>query len=244
MTQFSDDIYLGAANTGITAGNNGGTGIGPMGRSYTFDVVPAALAANNIATSQTAAGAGNLTLTAGAGVTSVARADGYSVLQVDTPRNVRVTSGGNDTGLTFTVTGWDLYGQPMSEAITGASGAAAAGKKAFSQVYTVAASGATASNVTVGTGDVLGLPARLYDINHVISVKWASVLADDAATVVAGDATSPATTTTGDVRGTVDPSSATNGSRRLTVTYFLGGIASGPDATRAGALGVNQNLVG
>ena len=243
MTQISDSLFLGSAITGITTDNNGGVGVGPMGRTFTFDVVPAALAANNIATSQTAAGAGNLTLTAGAGVTSVSRTDGYSVLQVDTPRNVRVTSGGNDTGVTFTVTGWDQYGQAMSEAITGASGAAASGKKAFSQVYTVAASGATASNVTVGTGDVLGLPFRLYDINHIIAVKWASALADDAATVVAGDATSPATTTTGDVRGTVDPSSATNGSRRLTVTYFLGGIASGSAANRAGAQGVDQNLV-
>lgn len=242
MTQISDDLYLGAAQTGTTSNNNGGVGVGPMGRTYTFDVVPAALAANNIATSQTASGAGNLTLTAGSGVTRTTTAAGTTVLQVDTPRNVRVTSGGNDTGVTFTVTGWDMYGQPMSEAITGASGAAASGKKAFHQVYTVAASGATASNVTVGTGDVLGLPVRLYDVNHVIAVKWASVLADDAATVVAGDATT-ATTTTGDVRGTVDPSSATNGSRRLTVTTYLGAIASGPDATRAGALGVNQNLV-
>lgn len=241
MTQYSDSLFLGAANTGITTDNNGGTGVGPMGRTHTFDVVPAALAANNIAASQTASGAGNLTLTAGAGVTSVARTDGATVLQVDTPRNVRVTSGGNDTGVTFTVTGWDLYGQAMSEAITGVSGSVASGKKAFSQVYTVAASGATASNVTVGTGDVLGLPFRLYDVNHVIACKWASALAQDSATVVAGDATT-ATTTTGDVRGTVDPSSATNGSRRLTVTTYLGGIASGPDATRAGALGVNQNL--
>ena len=242
MTQFSDDLYLGAAQTGITAGNNGGVGIGPMGRTYTFDVVPAALAANNIATSQTAAGAGNLTLTAGSGVTSVTRPNGATALRVDTPRNVRITSGGNDSARTFTGTGWDQYGQPMSEAITGANAGVASGKKAFYDVYTVAVSGATASNVTVGTGDVLGLPVRLYDINHVSSVKWASALPDDSATVVAGDATT-ATTTTGDVRGTVDPSSATNGSRRLTVTMFLGGIASGPDATRAGALGVNQNLV-
>lgn len=242
MTQYSDSLFLGAANTGITTDNNGGTGVGPMGRTHTFDVVPAALAANNIAASQTAAGAGNLALTAGSGVTSATR-NGLTVLRVDTPRNVRVTSAGDDSGVTFTVTGWDQYGQKMSEAITGANAGVASGKKAFLDVYTVGASGATASNVTVGTGDVLGLPFRLYDVNHVIACKWASALAQDGATVVAGDATT-ATTTTGDVRGTVDPSSATNGSRRLTVTTYLGGIASGPDATRAGALGVNQNLAG
>lgn len=244
MTQFSDDLYLGSAQTYIGDNNNGGLGVGPMGRTHTFDVVPAALAANNLATAQTAAGAGNLTLTAGAGITTGTAANGSTYYQVDTPRNLRITSVGNDSGITFTATGRDYYGQPMSETITGANAGVASGKKAFYQVSTIAVSGATATNVTAGTGDVLGLPYRLLDITHIVAVKWASALADDSATVVAADTTSPATTTTGDVRGTVDPSSATNGSRRLTVTMFLPAIASGPNATRAGALGVNQNLVG
>src|SRR5262249_54376301 len=46
-------------------------------------------------------------------------------------RNVRITSGGNDTGITFTVSGYDVYGFPMSEAITGANAGIASGKKAF-----------------------------------------------------------------------------------------------------------------
>jgi hypothetical protein len=55
--------------------------------------------------------------------------------------------------------------------------------------------------------------------------------------------TTPATTTTGDVRGTYVPSSATNGIKRLVMVIALPGIVAGANATRTGALGVNQNLV-
>ena len=52
--------------------------------------------------------------------------------------------------------------------------------------------------------------------------------------------TNPATSTTGDVRGTYIPSSATNGSRRLVMAIAMPGIAVGPNSTRTGALGVTQ----
>jgi hypothetical protein len=52
--------------------------------------------------------------------------------------------------------------------------------------------------------------------------------------------TTPATSTTGDVRGTYVPSTATNGVKRLVVVIALPGIAAGPNATRTGALGVTQ----
>ena len=41
----------------------------------------------------------------------------------------------------------------------------------------------------------------------------------------------------------VVPSSAADGSKRLVVAVLLTAIQVGPNATRAGALGVNQNLV-
>ena len=56
------------------------------------------------------------------------------------------------------------------------------------------------------------------------------------------DLATTATTTTGDVRGTVVPSSSADGSRRLVVAILLTGIQCGPNSTRAGAMGVNQNL--
>lgn len=240
MTQFSDDLYLGAACTNIASGNNGGFGVGPMGRTYTYDIVPAALSATNIAASQSGTASTALTLTAGAGITTSVDALGRTVYSPDYPRNVRITSAGNDSAATFLVSGIDAYGQPMTERITGANAGIAQGAKAFAGIYSITPSANTAAAVTVGTGDKFGLPFRLYDANHVIGVKWASALAQDAGTIVAGDSTDPATATTGDVRGTYLPSSASNGSRRLTLTMFLSGIASGPTASRAGALGVTQ----
>ena len=47
----------------------------------------------------------------------------------------------------------------------------------------------------------------------------------------------------GDVRGTYVPSSACDGTKRLVMGVLLPALAVGPNATRAGALGVNQNLV-
>jgi hypothetical protein len=52
--------------------------------------------------------------------------------------------------------------------------------------------------------------------------------------------TATATSSTGDVRGTVVPSSATNGYSRLVITIACNAIMVGPNATRTGALGVTQ----
>lgn len=150
--------------------------------------VPSAISAINIAASQSPSVAGNLTLVSatgagitagvtitnaatGATVTGLLAIDGASgsvgfgqsaTIQIWDPtkaiaRNVRITSGGDDHLLTFTVHGYDIYSYPMTEAITGANGVAS-GKKAFKYIASIAISGAAASTVTVGTGDVYGYP--------------------------------------------------------------------------------------
>jgi hypothetical protein len=223
-------------------------GIGPVGRIYVWDVVPQALVTNNIAASQTPAAAGNLTLTAGTSVKSVVRPDGTTVLQLDLPRAVQLTtaSGTISTSRTLTVTGYDYYGQPMSEAIaTGTTSSAVAnvkGKKAFFQITSIAISGALPVAITVGTTDILGLPVRVFNVAYIASVKSNNTLAQDAGTFVAAD-TATATTTTGDVRGTYVPATASDGIVRTVMGILLPGIAVGPNATRVGAIGVNQNLV-
>jgi len=220
-------------------------GIGPVGRIYVWDVVPQALVTNNIAASQTPAAAGNLTLTAGTSVKSVVRPDGTTVLQLDLPRAVQLTtaSGTISTSRTLTVSGYDYYGQPMSEAIaTGTTSSAVAnvkGKKAFFQITSIAISGALPVAITVGTTDILGLPVRVFNVAYIASVKSNSTLAQDAGTFVAAD-TATATTTTGDVRGTYVPATASDGIVRTVMGVLLPGIAVGPNATRTGALGVTQ----
>ena len=220
-------------------------GVGPLGRIYVWDIVPQALVTNNIAATQTPAAAGSLTLTAGTSVKSITTAGGATVLQLDCPRAVQLTtaSGTIVTSRTITVSGYDYYGQPMSEAIaTGTTSSAVAnvaGKKAFFQITSIAISGALPVAITVGTTDVLGIPVRVFNVAYIASVKSNSTLAQDTGTFVAA-ATATATTTTGDVRGTYAPATASNGIVRTVMGILLPAIAVGPNATRVGALGVTQ----
>ena len=218
-------------------------GVGPLGRIYVWDVVAQALAASNIAAVQTTSS--TIALTAGASVNSVLLNNGTTVLQLDCPRAVSIVSGtGTLTNRNVTITGYDYYGQPMSEVIaTGTvQSTTVPGKKAFFTILSASISGALGATIAVGTTDVLGIPVRVANVAYVASVKSNSTLAQDAGTFVAAD-TATATTTTGDVRGTYTPATASNGIVRTVMGVLLPGIAVGPNATRVGALGVNQNLV-
>lgn len=246
MAQFSDDLFLGTAETYMglnpSLGNPSpmGKGVGPLGRIYVWDTVPVAKATNNIATASAYTAA--ITLTAGTGTTSVVRTDGVAVVQLDVPRAVAVTIGtGTIANKNVTISGYDYYGQPMSEVIaTGTTQSTTVnGKKAFYQIASASVNGAVGATIALGTTDILGIPVRMTNVAYVSSVRWDSTLATDAGTFVAA-VTSAATTTTGDVRGTYVPSSATDGSKRLVMGILLPAIAVGPQATRNGALGVTQ----
>ena len=212
-------------------------GIGPIGRIYIWDVIPQTAVTNNIAASQAPSGAGALTLTAGTSTKSVVRPDGVTVIQLDLPRAVRVNS--STSARAFTVSGYDYYGQAMTELITVVTpGTAVPGKKAFYQISSVTIAG-SATAVVVGTTDVLGLPVRVFNAAYITSVKSNNTLAQDAGTFAAAD-TATAANNTGDVRGTYTPATASDGIVRTVMTIALPAIAVGPNATRVGALGVTQ----
>jgi len=215
-------------------------GVGPLGRIYVWDVIPQALVANNIAAAQTTSA--SIALTAGTSVKSVVRNDGTTVLQLDLPRAVSIVSGtGTLTNRNVTISGYDYYGQAMSEVIaTGTvQSTTVKGKKAFFQISSATISGALGATIAIGTTDILGLPVRVFNVAYIASVKSNSTLAQDAGTFVAAD-TATATTTTGDVRGTYVPATASDGIVRTVMGILLPGIAVGPNATRTGALGVTQ----
>lgn len=242
--QVSDSLYLGAAQTFIINdnGNPGGTGVGPMGRVYMWDFVPLTLQAAQLVALQTLGAAGNLTLFAGTGVTAVSMPDGSIGYKLDVPRCVTLASTGDISGVTFTVTGYDIYGQKLSSAVTGPNNATVATTKAFSIVTQIAASAAVGTNTSAGYNNKFGLPFRCTDPAYIVNVKWDATLAANAGTFVAADATTPSPTTT-DVRGCYTPAgNAADGTRRLVMCLALPALASGPNATRIGALGVNQNL--
>lgn len=215
-------------------------GIGPLGRIYVWDVVPQAKVANNIATAQSPTSA--FTLTAGTSVKAVTLNNGTTGYALDLPRALILTIGtGTIANQTITISGYDYYGQAMSEAIaTGTTQSTTkTGKKAFYIVTSITTTGAVGGTIAVGTTDILGLPVRVFNVAYIASVKSNNTLAQDAGTFVAAD-TATATTTTGDVRGTYVPATASDGIVRTVMGILLPAIAVGPNATRVGALGVTQ----
>lgn len=144
-------------------------------------------------------------------------------------RNVRITTNADDTGGYYTVVGYDVYGYAMSENIPGVSSAVASGKKSFKFITSVTPGGTiNSTSVTVGTGDVFGFPLRADTLGYV-DVVWNNTIGTSTTTPFGtasayafADTTSPATQTTGDVRGTiyVGTASASNGTRRLQIAVI------------------------
>lgn len=132
-------------------------------------------------------------------------------------RAVRVHSAGDDTAATFTVVGYDLYGYPMSETITGVNNGDASGKKAFKFITSITPAGTlSGSAVTAGTTDIYGFP-MLSSFFGDVSILWNSAAITASTGYVAAVTTSPATATTGDVRGTYAVQSASDGTKRLMI---------------------------
>lgn len=72
-----------------------------------------------------------------------------------------ITSAGNDTGITFTITGikvGDLTNTVVSEVVTGANATTATSSNYYARVDSITASGASAGNVKIGTTGSLALP--------------------------------------------------------------------------------------
>lgn len=109
-----------------------------------------ASAANNIATSQSAAGAAALTINGSLATSGIAT--------LDTARRVLITSAADDSAVTFRVTGTNHTGNKIQETVTGSNGGTVATASDFKTVTEVRTSAATAGNVTVGTNGVASSP--------------------------------------------------------------------------------------
>lgn len=140
----------------VSAGNDSGitftvAGIGSDGRSYESETVTGANV-SRVATTKlfrrvtsiaaSGAAAGNVS----AGVNGTAT--------MDMARRILFTSAGNDSGITFTVTGTDWNSAPISQTVTGANASTAVTTIDFKTVTKITSSGATASTLTVGTNGV------------------------------------------------------------------------------------------
>lgn len=180
-------------------------------------------AANAIAASQASSGGNNALAINGALATN-------GVATIPTPRNV--VAAWTNTAIA-TITGTDQYGETMTE--VSASGTSHTGKKAFATVTAVTFNAAV-TGATVGTGVAIGLPYRV-DANGLIAARQTNTI--DAATFVPADTTSPATSSTGDTRGTVTFASAPDGTKTYKVYFDIADRTGGTDK-RTGAYGVPQ----
>ena len=136
-------------------------------------------------------------------------------------RAVSVTGSSSSTGGNITISGYDIYGVPMSEVIAAPAGATTVnGKKAFKYISSVVPAFTDAHNYSVGTTDIYGLPLR-SDFFSDVSINYNAAAVTANTGYVAAVTTSPATTTTGDVRGTYALQSASDGSKRLAIRQFI-----------------------
>jgi hypothetical protein len=166
--------------------------------------------------------------------------------QALTARAVSITSGSATAGGNFYVSGYDVYGYPVTEKITAVASSTVNGTKAFKYIasvtpqFTDASSGGSTYQYFVGTTDVFGLPLRSDSfgdiaVNYATSLTAVTLLTSASGYVAAN--TAPAViNTANDVRGTYTNTSAT-GANRLVVRQTVRPYNA---ATAVGLFGVTQ----
>ena len=132
-----------------------------MGHPIVVSVSVSAAHTINFAASQTLPGAKGLS----AVLTGALVSGGIATLA--SPGRVTITSAGNDSGITFTITGtsapYQNAGGPLVETITGGNVAAVSTTQDFATVSSVLASGPTASTITGGSSGVASGPWTPWD---------------------------------------------------------------------------------
>ena len=235
-----EDITLSFGATSVTVTYNGSTTL-PQGSRFTIEldspgavnplvhassavpiVSPITLGLINLGSPGTADADGyyaSAALTAAAGtgqaLTGALVSGGVGIADARTGRNVVAAWTGTAV---LTVRGYDMYGNAMTE--SSASGTSFTGKKAFKRITSISVS-ADVTALTVGTGDVLGIPVYLPNTNMVLKENVDGAAAT-AGTLVAGLAiTTKPTATNADVRGTYDPNAACDGSKHFQLVAAL-----------------------
>lgn len=118
-------------------------------------------------------------------------------------RAVSITGNAASTAQAFVVKGYDVYGQAMTESISFAGGAVTtAGRKAFKYIVSVTPAVTDATHtLSVGTTDTVGFNFRSDFWEYVDIFVSGTFVSTNVGWTVA-DFTTPATVSTGDVRGT------------------------------------------
>jgi hypothetical protein len=160
-------------------------------------------------------------------------------------RAVTITGVAAGIGGNFLISGYDIYGFPMSQLVAVPAGVATtATLKAFKYIASVTPQFADAHTYSVGTADVFGFPlaSQALWVDTMINWNGANIAAN---TGYLAAVTTTATTATGDVRGTYAVQSASDGTKALilmqTPQLVNLSLANGPNGGPAsGLFGVTQ----
>lgn len=137
----------------------------------------------------------------------------------DAARNVIIHSDADETHAVFTVEGEDVYLRPMVENIKGPSTNIINGKKAFAKINRITVTEACNGNVSIGTGNRLGLPVFVPGQGYVLQ-EMVNGMPISGGMIVSGELNVP-TATTGDRRGTYSPPPSVPLNGRDTIQLFL-----------------------
>lgn len=156
-------------------------------------------------------------------------------------RCVSVTPGSTLASVaTFTVSGWDIYWQPMTQTlgpITPSGGVVTTySKKAFKAINTIIPNVTDGHSWSSGTGDSFGFPIKT-DRWEYADISFGGTFASSSTGFTVPDFTSPASATTGDVRGTMQYGSLGSS------TTFGGAGAGGSNGTVASLVVSGRRLV-
>ena len=125
-----------------------------------YTIALTASQATGIALSQSLASAGSLTINGALASSGVATLTSANC----TARRVGIASSGNDSGLTWTITGTDWFGNSVSETLAGGNATTVQSVRDYATVTKITSSAATASTVTAGTTTVASTPWYTLDV--------------------------------------------------------------------------------
>ena len=227
----ADEHFAGAGYAGALNQSQRGIGVSLLHRQIIEDPI-----VGDIDGLITIAGTGAITVGPGA-ISPIdgAFADANGVGVLDYARNLSAISSTTDTTQTLTITGTDIAGNPLVEdlALNGATEVVTA--SAFKTVTSISIDIAMAGTLSMGTSVTsanieFGLDARLLNGYDIIQAVDGAGAAEGGVFTVA-DVTDPPTASTGDARGTYNPSADPDGAEDY-ILYYV------PDFTKEG-YGVN-----
>jgi hypothetical protein len=168
-TTFSGPVKSGPVISGATSGGYRGKDLTDtnwvLNSLVRYFQEPTALDADGICASQTTSAAANMVLNGaltstenGNKVYAPSRSSTAATADGAWARKIGITSDGNDSGITFTITGTDVNGKALSETITGPNSTVVYSTNStaanFKTVTKIATSAATTGNITIGTAAV------------------------------------------------------------------------------------------